>query len=34
MVAHAINKQMARRIEYRLKEVRVLREIHTDATGR
>ena len=34
MVAHAINERMARRIDYLLEEVRVLREICTDTTGR
>ena len=34
MVAYAINKQMARRIECLLEEVRVLREVYTETTGR
>jgi len=34
MVAYAINKQMARRIEFLLEEVRVLREVYTESTGR
>ena len=34
MVAYAINKQMARRIDYLLEEVRVLREVYTESTGR
>ena len=34
MVAHAMNDRMARRIEYLLEEVRVLREIYTETTGR
>lgn len=34
LVAYAINKQMARRIEYLLEEVRVLREVYAETTGR
>jgi hypothetical protein len=34
MVAYAINEQLARRIEYLLEEVRVLREVYTESTGR
>ena len=34
MVAYAINRQMDRRIEYLLEEVRVLREVYTETTGR
>ena len=34
MVAYAINKQTARMIEYLLEEVRVLREVYTECTGR
>ena len=34
MVAYAINRQMARRIEYLVEEVRVLREVYTETTGR
>ena len=34
MVAYAINEQLARRIEYLLEEVRVLREVYTETTGR
>ena len=34
MVAYAINKQMARRIECLLEEVRVLREVYAETTGR
>ena len=33
-MAHAINERMARRIEYLLEEVRVLREVYTETTGR
>ena len=33
MVAYAINQQLARRIEYLLEEVRVLREVYTETTG-
>jgi hypothetical protein len=34
MMAHAINERMARRLDYVLQEVRVLREVYTEATGR
>ncbi len=34
MVAYAINQQLARRIEYLPEEVRVLREVYTETTGR
>jgi hypothetical protein len=34
MVAYAINEQLARRIEYLLEEVRVLREVYIESTGR
>jgi hypothetical protein len=34
MVAYAINEQLARRLEYLLEEVRVLREVYTETTGR
>jgi putative transposase len=34
MVAYAINERMARRIEYLLEEVRVLREVYAETTGR
>jgi hypothetical protein len=34
MVAYAINEQLARRVEYLLEEVRVLREVYTETTGR
>jgi hypothetical protein len=34
MVAYAINERMARRIEYLLQEVCVLREFYTETTGR
>ena len=34
MVAYAINERMARRIEYLLEEVRVLREVYAATTGR
>jgi hypothetical protein len=34
IVAYAINERMARRIEYLLQEVRVLREVYTQTTGR
>ena len=34
MVAYAINERMARRIEYLLEEIRVLREVYTETTGR
>ena len=34
MVAHAINAPMARRLDYLLEEIRVLREAYTEATGR
>jgi hypothetical protein len=34
MIAHAINERMARRIEYLLEEVRVLREVYAETTGR
>jgi hypothetical protein len=34
MVAYAINERMARRIENLLQEVRVLREVYTQTTGR
>jgi hypothetical protein len=33
MVAYAINKQMARRIEYLMEEVCVLREVYTETTA-
>ena len=32
MVAYAINEQLARRIEYLLQEVRVLREVYTESS--
>ncbi len=34
MIAHAINAHMARRVEYLMEEVRVLREVYTETTGR
>ena len=34
MVAYAINERLARRLEYLLEEVRVLREIYAETTGR
>ncbi len=34
MVAYAINERMARRLEYLLEEVRVLREVYAETTGR
>jgi len=34
IVAYAIDERMARRIEYLLEEVRVLREVCTESTGR
>jgi putative transposase len=34
MVAYAINERMARRIDYLLEEVRVLKEVYTETTGR
>ena len=34
MITYAINERMARRIEYLLEEVRVLREVYTETTGR
>jgi putative transposase len=34
MVAYVINERMARRIDYLLEEVRVLREIYAETTGR
>ena len=34
VVAYAINRQIDRRIEYLLEEVRVLREVYTETTGR
>ena len=34
MVAYAINERMARRIDYLLSEVPVLREVYTGTTGR
>ena len=34
MVAFAIDERLARRIEYLLEEVRVLREVYTETTGR
>ena len=34
MVAYAFGERMARRIEYLLEEVRVLREVYNEATGR
>ena len=34
MVAHAINERMARQLDYLMEEVRVLREVYTEATGR
>jgi hypothetical protein len=34
MVAYGINEQMARRIANLLEEVRVLREVYTETTGR
>ncbi len=33
MVAYAINERMARRLEYLLEEVRVLREVYAETTG-
>ena len=33
MVAYAINERMARRLEYLLEKVRVLREVYTESTG-
>jgi hypothetical protein len=33
MVAYAINERMARRIDYLLEEVRVLREVYAETTG-
>ena len=34
MVAYAINERLARRLEYLMEEVRVLREVYTETTGR
>jgi len=34
MVTYAINERMARRFDYLLEEVRVLREVYTETTGR
>ena len=34
MMAHAINERMARQLDYLLEEVRVLREVFTETTGR
>ena len=34
MVAYAINERMARRLDYLLEEIRVLREVYTETTGR
>jgi hypothetical protein len=34
MMAHAINERMARKLDYLLEEVRVLREVFTETTGR
>lgn len=34
MVAYASNERMARRIDYLLEEVRVLREVYTETTSR
>ena len=34
MVAYAINERLARGLEYLLEEVRVLREIYAETTGR
>jgi putative transposase len=34
MIAYAINERMARRIDYLLEEVRVLREVYNETTGR
>ncbi|MBN2194899.1 MAG: hypothetical protein JW751_18930 [Polyangiaceae bacterium] len=34
MVAHAINARMALKLEYLTEEVRVLREVYVEATGR
>jgi len=34
MVAYGINERMARRIDYLMEEVRVLREVFTETTGR
>jgi hypothetical protein len=34
MVAYSLNERMARRLEYLLEEVRVLREVYTETTGR
>jgi hypothetical protein len=34
MVAYAVNEQLARRLEYLLEEVCVLREVYTESTGR
>jgi hypothetical protein len=34
MVAYAINERMARRLDYLLEEVRVLREVYSETTGR
>jgi hypothetical protein len=34
MMAHAIHERMARQVDYLLEEVRVVREVYTEATGR
>ena len=34
MVAYAINERMARRVDYLLEEIRVLREVYAETTGR
>ena len=34
MIAYTTNERMARRIDYLMEEVRVLREVYTEATGR
>jgi hypothetical protein len=34
MVAYAINERMVRRLDYLLEEVRVLREVYSETTGR
>ncbi len=34
MVAYAINERMAHRVDYLLEEIRELREVYTETTGR
>jgi hypothetical protein len=34
MIVYAMNERMTRRIDYLLEEVRVLREVYSETTGR